>query len=123
MTFWANTRSAKDLRKLQREDTDIGPIIEAKLKDKRPTSEDMVTHSPATHYWMPWDFLIMQDGVLIKKILKLNGTGEYLQFVVPTSLRKEILFQMHDSLVTGHLGCKKTRRKDHATILLVFFET
>ena len=112
LTFWANTRSAEDLQKLQREDSDIGPIINAKLKDKRPTSQDMVTCSPATrHYWILWDLLVIQDGILMKKFLKHDGTGEFLQFVVPTSLKKEILFQMHDSLVSGHLGRKKTKEK------------
>ena len=47
----------------------------------------------------------------MKKFLKHDGTGEFLQFVVPTSLKKEILFQMHDSLVSGHLRRKKTKEK------------
>ena len=111
-SFWASSRSVEELRKLQREDPDIGPIVEAKLEGKRPSSQDMVTHSPATrHYWIIWDSLILQDGVLVKKYLKQDGTGEYLQFLVPRSIRKEILYQMHDSLISGHLGCKKTKQK------------
>ena len=111
-SFWASSRSVEELRKLQREDSDIGPIVEAKLEGKRPSSQDMVTHSPATrHYWIIWDSLTLQDGVLVKKYLKQDGTGEYLQFLVPRSMRKEILYQMHDSLISGHLGCKKTKQK------------
>ena len=47
----------------------------------------------------------------MKKFLKYNGSGEYLQFLVPRSMRQEILYQMHASLVSGHLGCKKTKMK------------
>ena len=111
-SFWASSRSVEELRKLQREDPDIGPIVEAKLEGTRPSSQDMVTHSPATrHYWIIWDSLTLQDGVLVKKYLKQDGTGEYLQFLVPRSMRKEILYQMHDSLISGHHGCKKTKQK------------
>ena len=67
----------EELRKLQREDPDIGPIVEAKLEGKRPSSQDMVRHSPATrHYWIIGDSLTLQDGVLVKKYLKQDGTGE-----------------------------------------------
>ena len=39
----------------------------------------------------------------MKKFLKLDGIGEYQQFMV--------MHQMHDSLISGHLGCKKTKQK------------
>ena len=111
-SFWASSRSVDELRKLQREDLDIGPFVAAKLEGKRPSSQDMVTHSPATrHYWIIWDSLRLQDGILMKKFLKQDGTGEYQQFMVPRSMRREVLHQMHDSLISGHLGCKKTKQK------------
>ena len=49
--------------------------------------------------------------MLFKKFLKKDGTGEYQQFVVPRVLKKDIMFQMHDSVISGHLGCKKTKGK------------
>ena len=111
-TFWASTRPLQDLLRLQREDTDIGPIILAMESGKRPSSQEMVTRSPACrHYWILWDSLVLRDGILFKKFLKRDKTGEYLQFIVPSSMKKEILFQMHDSLLSGHLGCKKTKAK------------
>ena len=97
---------------MQREERDIGPIVAAKLEGKRPSSQDMVTHSPATrHYWIIWDPLRLQDGILMKKLLKQDGTGEYQQFLVPRPMRREVMYQMHDSLISGHLGCKKTKQK------------
>ena len=35
-SFWASSRSVEELRKLQREDRDIGPIVAAKLEGRRP---------------------------------------------------------------------------------------
>ena len=34
-----------------------------------------------------------------------------MQFIAPRELRKEILHQMHDSILSGHLGRKKTKEK------------
>ena len=111
-TFWASTRPKEELGKLQREDPDIGPILSAKVTGNKPSSQDMVTCSPATrHYWILWDSLVVYDGILLKKFIRRDGSGENLQFIVPLSMRKEVLFQMHNSLVSGHLGCKKTKEK------------
>ena len=111
-TFGANTRPKEELGKLQREDPDIMPILSAKVTGNKPSSQDMVTCSPATrHYWILWDSLVVYDGILLKKFIKRDGSGEYLQFIVPLSMKKEVLFQMHNSLVSGHLGCKKTKEK------------
>ena len=112
MTFRAITRPKEELGKLQREDPDIGPILSAKVTGNKPSSQDMVTCSPATrHYWILWGSLVVYDGILLKKFIKRNGSDEYLQFIVPLSMRKEVLFQMHNSLVSGHFGCKKTKEK------------
>ena len=112
LTSWSSTRSAGDLQKLQREDSDIGPILEAKEAGKRPTGQDMATRSLACrHYWILWDSLVVIDRLLFKQFIKQDGSGEYNQFITPSSMKKEVLYQMHDSLVSGHLGCKKTKAK------------
>ncbi|MCW4336191.1 MAG: RNase H-like domain-containing protein [Candidatus Thiodiazotropha endolucinida] len=112
LTAWSSTRCVSDLQKLQSGDPDIGPILEAKQAGKRPSSQDMVTRSPACrHYWILWESLVVIDKLLFKKFAKQDGSGEYLQFIVPSSMKKEILYQMHDSMVSGHLGCKKTKAK------------
>ncbi|MCG7868952.1 MAG: DDE-type integrase/transposase/recombinase [Candidatus Thiodiazotropha taylori] len=104
--------SAAEVSKYQKDDPDIGPILEAKLSGKKPTSQEMVTKSPTCrHYWIIWDSLEVRDGILYKKFLKRDGTGSHTQLVVPLSLRKQVLHQTHDSLLSGHLGCKKTKQK------------
>ena len=112
VTSWFNNRSTAELLRLQEEDEDIGPISRAFRNNKRPSKQDMASKSPAArHYWILWDSLLLKDGLLYRKFPKKDGSGEYMQFVVPRSLKSDILFQMHDSVLSGHLGCKKTKEK------------
>ena len=105
-------KSFIELQKAQNDDTDIGLILRAKRTNNRPTSQEMTTKSPAARqYWLLWDSLEIHNDVLFKRFVKRDGTGEYLQLIVPQSLKSEILHQMHDSVVSGHLGCKKTKAK------------
>ena len=53
----------------------------------------------------------MKDGQLFRKFTKRDGTGEFHQFLLPRCLRKDVMFQMHNALLGGHLGQKKTRSK------------
>ena len=111
-TPWANGWSTAELQTLQYEDPDIRPILIAKEAGIKRSSGDMVCKSPACrHYWVLWDLLTVHQGLLFKKYLKKDGTGEYQQFLVPRVHRKDIMFQMHDSVISGHLGCKKTKAK------------
>ena len=86
-------KSFTELQKSQREDQDIGTILQAKLSNARPTSQEMVAKSPAArHYWVLWDTLEVHREVLFKRFMKKDGTAEYLQLVVPQSLKEDILF-------------------------------
>ena len=60
---------------------------------------------------MLWDLLTVNQGLLFKKFVKKDGTGDYQQFIVPRALKKDIMFQMHDLVISGHLGCKRTKEK------------
>ena len=109
---WLSDKSLTELQNAQTNDTDIGPLLRAKTEGKRPTSQQMATKSPASrHYWILWDSLEVYNEILFKRFVKKDGPGEYLQLIVPQSMKSEILFQMHDSVISGHLGCKKTKAK------------
>ena len=109
---WFQSRSLSELKKLQLEDPDIAPALRGLTSNKKPCSSEMATESPAArHYWVLWDLLLLRDGLLCKKYIKKDGTGDHVQLVVPSVMKKGILFQMHNSLLSGHLGCKKTKEK------------
>ena len=111
-TPWNGGYSLKELENLQRNDPDIGPLFLWKENDTRPSSKDIENMSPATrHYWHLWDSIDIRGGLLIKKFCRKDGIEDYTQFIVPFKLRNEVLHNLHDSVLSGHLGKKKTKGK------------
>ena len=110
---WAFGRPLAEVKKLQEADPDISPILGAKsAADIKPGSTDMNNSSPATRqYWIQWNVMVLRDGILFKTFVKKNGCENHMQFIVPHTMKKEILTQFHDSVLSGHLGCKKTYGK------------
>lgn len=100
------------MRMAQLKDADISPILYAKEENKRPTSQDMHMASAATrHYWIYWDLLFIQDGILMKSFKKKDGTGDFKQVIIPELMKRDVMYQMHNSLLSGHMGTKKTKEK------------
>ena len=102
--YWALPKMA-DLRAKQLKDPDIAPLIRWMENGKRPSGKEVTSTSPATHhYWLYWDSLVLTEGVLFHKFAKRDGTGHYVQFVVPRSMKDIVLYQMHEALTSRHLG-------------------
>jgi len=109
---WCEALSWNKLRKQQLDDPDVAPVLKWVEKGDRPFGPDVCASSLATrHYWNSWSALKISHGVLFRQFTKKDGTGSYLQLVVPMSMRDEILHQMHNAVLSGHLGEKKTREK------------
>lgn len=109
---WASNYSMASLRKKQEDDPDLAPILKWKETGSRPYGTRVCATSPATrHYWNSWDLLEFHDGVLFRRFARQDGTGCHLQYLVPRSMRNEVFQQMHSSLMSGHLGKRKTREK------------
>ena len=71
--------SADELRRYQNEDQDLAIMVQSKSVGVKPSRQDMVIKSPACwHYWIFWDSLVLLNGILYKKFLKRDGTGEYI---------------------------------------------
>ena len=100
------------LRKHQEADADIAPVSQWIESGVRPSGKSIASLSPATrHYWCQWDSLMIIEGVLYRQFWRKDGLSSFNQFVVPKSLRDEILLQMHSNIVSGHLGRRKTQEK------------
>ena len=100
------------LRDLQIKDPDIGPVFSWKQQGPRPSGSIVSQSAPATrHYWILWESLKIKHGLLFREFLKKNGSGSYLQLILPKVLREKVLYQMHNGQMAGHLGDKKTREK------------
>ena len=109
---WLAPFSNVKIQELQHQDPDLAPVVEWKKSGVRPLSSETQRMAPATrHYWLYWDSLELIDGVLCRRFTKKDNSGSYLQLMVPRGIRDEVLRQMHDALLSGHLGQKKTRAK------------
>ena len=102
----------KQLQENQQNDPNLSHIYKWVKDGKRPVSGEVCCMSPEVrHYWNYWNTLEYVDGLLFKKFNKHDGTGVYYQFLVPKQMRDQVLFQMHNSILSGHLGRKKTKQK------------
>lgn len=102
----ADALSSREWQKSQSEDAVISEIISHLRKGTRPrvTRVSSGTRSHINKYLRVWDTLILRDNVLYHSG-KVNGE-DYLQLVLPSSLREEIFKALHDDL--GHQGRDRT---------------
>ena len=108
---WIEGYSAEDLKKRQEADENIALISLWKNERKeRPDVSTVVIKSAETkNLWLQWEVLEVKEGVLYK-----NVEGEYRpRLIVPRELRNEVLQQMHDNILSGHLGVKRTYLKTY----------
>ena len=111
-TIWPAGYTRMNLQSMQEKDEDIGPIRQWQKQETRPDRKEIETNSPATrHYWFLWGSLKIIDGLLYKEFHKHDDTGHYYQLLTPRKMKEDVLKQMHNSIVSGHLGNKKTKEK------------
>lgn len=109
---WFQVHSKDKWRKQQEDDPSLSQVLAWMEAGERPFGKQVCTSSPEVrHYWTYWGSLEMHDGLLYKKFHRQDGTSTFLQLLVPKSLRSEVLKSMHDSVMAGHLGQKKTWHK------------
>ena len=118
------TRSDSELAKRQRADSAIKIIISVlerygiNLEDsncsfgKNPISKEESLswrNLEALELWSSWEDLATSNGVLYRKWKPSNRVNECWQAIIPKEMRNKILYQLHDSPMSGgHLGVKKT---------------
>ena len=79
----------------------------------RPTKEEVQRESKAVwSLWSQFDRLVLRDGVLYRLWHVDSPNKDHkLQLCVPRSLIHTVLESLHDSLVSGHFGYKRTLDK------------
>ena len=116
--LWSSEEDKIRIREYQENDSDLTVIIRAVETGQKPCHNEIVTLSPAArYYWSTWDSLVMHEGCLYRQFYRRDGTGSHLQFLVPKSLKDDILYQVHNTIASGHLGRKRTLE----TLLQRFF--
>ena len=109
---WSVGHTLKEIKSLQENDINIGPILKWKISDDRPRGNIVTSSAPKTrHYWNYWNSLELHDGLLFKRTHENYGKPSHIQLIVPRAMREKILHQMHNSLLAGHLGHRKTTNR------------
>lgn len=97
------------IAKHQKQDPDLSEVFQWVEMGARPRGERVAASSAAVrHYWNYFKSIEMDGGVLYKRFCKADGTGSYLQLSVPRDMRQVVMQQMHNSVMAGHLGGRKT---------------
>jgi len=100
--------TTEEVRRLQQEDANIGSVMAWLETGWRPPKEELDIGDPEIKsYWMQWDSLTLRYGLVYRKFERPDGVCQYLQLLMPRSMRCAFLKIVHEQL-TGHLGYEKT---------------
>ena len=98
-----------EVRDQQLADPVIGPILEAMTTGKKPTAAQLINLSKASRRMLHiWDQLTLCDGVMCRRYETADSSSTIAQIVVPKALRDEVLADLHEGTLGGHLGVDKT---------------
>jgi len=97
--------SKEEFVKFQSEDDAIARVLSWKRKGHKPTFRLIGKETPVARKLLHrWDKLVMKDGVLYKRSQDIDG--EYLQFILPDSMKHQVLESLHN--FSGHQGIERT---------------
>ena len=87
----------------------IGPILEAMTTGERLAAVQLTNLSKASRRMLQiWDQLTFCDGVLCRRYEADDSSSMIAQVIVPKALRDEVLADLHEGTLGGHLRVEKT---------------
>lgn len=100
------------LRSVQEKDETLGKILKMKLEGKdKPGIGDMSSRSRDFKFYVArWELLEVKNNVLCMKWSDSISRAT-LKICLPTRLSDSVLWYLHDSVLGGHQGIKKTYGK------------
>eukprot|EP00731_Ephydatia_muelleri_P015777 Em0009g201a len=102
------TGDAKSMRQLQLEDENVGIVLRAVSCGSMVGLGELEGKSRELNILVQqWDQLVVKKGVLYRRYEDNQGS-EHLQIIAPAIIRQDILKQLHEGILGGHLGEGKT---------------
>ena len=97
------------MRKLQLEDSEIGPLLLAMEAGVKPEHHTVQSYTiGGRRLFQLWDQLYVHKDILWRRFESKDGRESIAQLVVPRAARESILKEIHNSLTSAHLGEQKT---------------
>ena len=88
---WLQSNELDEICTGQRKDKDLKLIIEWKLKDTKPTWQDIPSRNiNLKNYWSQRNILILKDNVLYREWFNTKVKQPVWQLVIPTSLKEDL---------------------------------
>ena len=105
-------KTPEEIRELQLQDEDIGPLLLSVELDQKPDlSQTMRRSREHARLLQQWDQLVMKNNLLYRRYEDDKGSCQHLQLVIPRVLRRLILKELHGGVSGGHLGEQKTTNR------------
>ena len=102
-------KSSQDIRRFQLDDPTVKFVLIAKEKDEKPDPSILKGQSLQVRRLIQlWNRLEVKDGVLWRRFDDDQSKANWMQLIVPKSLKEEIMEELHAGVVGGHLGEEKT---------------
>jgi len=104
----------------QRQDTIVGRIMELmEMTDRLTTWQDVESGSiELQQLWTQIPVCEIRDGILYRQYQRPDGTILYYQLVVPRTLRRAVLENVHSDVIPGYFGALKTEEAEAVRILV-----
>ena len=108
-TPWLGGYTLEDLAAKQRADSALLPVIKALEEGEKPSKELRKSFREETQSLVSrWQQLRLRNDVLYRCYQPSGPRSAVMQLVLPAELRLDVLHQLHDLRVTGHLGIQRT---------------
>ena len=105
---WENFDSVK-IRELQLEESVLKRLHEWIERGEKPDWSEVARQGlEIKYYWHRLELLCIKEGVLYRRWESEDGKEIRFLMVVPKSLRRFVLSELHDSTAGAHLGMGKT---------------
>eukprot|EP00731_Ephydatia_muelleri_P030185 Em0021g708a len=110
------TWTEEEIKSFQSADPDIHQMVYWLETDATPTGCPKDASWRLASLWVQRRYLTLQHGVLYRcwEDIPGGGTGRHLQLVLPAKLVNGVLEGLHNTLVGGHMGERKTLEKVRA---------
>lgn len=102
----SETHTSESLRQLQLSDPMIGPLLRS-IESDTPIATAEASKA-ARRLCQIREQLMVHGGVLCRQFRPKEATKTTLQLVIPAALQEEIIADIHEGVVGGHLGVDKT---------------